>query len=119
MTRFRDILRTAIDRIPGAIGGAFAARDGEIVDSVTRSDPFDWAILTAHYGVLLGHVQSALSTLHHGEAELVVLSHARIDIVMRSVSEGYYALVAIGHPAPLGMALEQLDRAVVRLRSEM
>lgn len=119
MSSFRDILRTAIDRIPGAVGGAFAASDGEIVDSWTRSDPLDWAILTAHYGVLLGHVQSALRTLHHGEAELIVLSHARLDIVMRSVSDGYYALLAIGHPAPLGLALEQLDRAVDSLRSQM
>jgi predicted regulator of Ras-like GTPase activity (Roadblock/LC7/MglB family) len=119
MSPFHAILRTIIDRVPGALGGAFAAYDGELVDSVVPSDPLEWAILTAHYGVLLGHVQSALRTMHHGEAELIVLSHDRTDILLRSVAEGYYAILAVGHPAPLGLAIEQLDRAVVQLRREM
>jgi len=119
VTVFADILRGAIAEIPGAVGGAFAASDGEIVDAIAPADALEWAILTAHYGVLLGHVQSALRTMHHGEAELVVVSHQRLDILMRAVAEGYYALVAVDHPAPLALAIEQLDRAVDRLRRQM
>ncbi len=39
MTPFGAILKTACDRTPGAVGGAFAASDGEMVDFVTRTDP--------------------------------------------------------------------------------
>lgn len=116
---FADILEVAVARTPGAVGGAFAARDGEIVDSFASSDPLEWAILTAHYGVVLSSMQSALRTFHYGEAELVMMSHDEVDILLHSVAEGYYALLAVGHPAPLGLAIDALTKAVESLRREM
>ena len=116
---FSDILRSVVETIPGAIGGAFAARDGEIVDAFASGDPFEWAVLTAHYGVVLGHVQSALNLFHYGEAEVVILAHDGLDILLQSVSEGYYTLIAARHPAPLGLAFSTLASAADALRVEM
>ena len=116
---FSDILQGAVERIPGAIGGAFAASDGEIVDWFADGDPFEWAVMTAHYGVVLAHVQSALNTFHHGEAEIVLLAHEQLDILLHSVADGYYALLATTHPAPLGKAFNELASAAYKLRQEM
>lgn len=116
---FAVILRDAVATIPGAIGGAFAAADGEMVDSFASDDPDDWAILTAHYGVVLGHIQSALHTFHYGEAEWVLIDHADFHVLVRAVAEGYYALVALGGRAPLGAALDAMERAATALRQEM
>lgn len=119
MTPFAEILRVAVQQTPGAIGGAFAAGDGEIVDSFVDADPTEWAIFTAHYGIVLAQVQSALLTFHYGEAELLMMSHEQTDILLHPVMEGYYALMAVDHPAPLGKAISALHRAAAELRKEM
>ncbi len=116
---FAAILKRAVEDTPGAIGGAFAASDGEMVDYFSRRDPDEWALLTAHYGVLLAQVQSALNTWHYGETDLLMLAHNDIAILIQSVQEGYYALIAVYRPAPLGRALSALGRATHALRREM
>ena len=116
---FATIINAVVDRTPGAIGVAFAASDGELVDSVARVDDDEWALITAHYGVVLGHMQAALRTLHHGEAETVLITHGRVDILVHAVGEGYYALVAIQHPAQLARAMSVLAGAAADLKREM
>lgn len=119
LTAFGKILQKAVEATPGAIGGAFAAGDGETVDVVTDWEVGDWKILTAHYGVVLASVQSALNTFHYGEANLVVISHRNLELLIRSVGEGYYALIAIEPPAPLGRAMATLERVTGELKREM
>jgi predicted regulator of Ras-like GTPase activity (Roadblock/LC7/MglB family) len=116
---FSEILRVAVEDTPSAIGGAFAAGDGEMVDFFATIDPTDWALLTAHYGVVLAQVQAALQTCHYGEANLVMLEHADMDILVHAVQEGYYALLALSRPAPLAQAISAITRAVSELRREM
>ena len=118
-TPFSDILRVAVENIPGAIGGAFAASDGEMVDFFSLTDPDEWALVTAHYGVVLRHVQNALHTCHYGEAKMVMIEHADMDILVHAVSEGYYAILAVKAPAPLATAMSLLDEAADKLREEM
>lgn len=116
---FADILRRAVQRTPGALGGALAAADGELVDAVSSLDRQEWALMTAHYGVVLGHVQSALHTFHFGEAEQILSCHGRLDIVVQSVALGYYAILAVGRPGSVGTAMQQLAHASVALRQEI
>jgi predicted regulator of Ras-like GTPase activity (Roadblock/LC7/MglB family) len=116
---FAEILRQAVEATPGAVGGAFAASDGEMVDYFARRDSFEWALVTAHYGVVLSHVQLALNTWHYGEASMVMIEHQTLAILIHSVKDGYYAMMAVGHPAPLGRAMHALSRAAAHLREEM
>jgi len=116
---FAEIIEAAVNRTPGAVGAAFAASDGEMVDSYAKADAEEWALITAHCGILLGHIQSALNTFHYGEADFVIMTHARVDILVHSVAEGYYALIAARHPAPLGRVLAEVTVAAEKLRKEM
>ena len=116
---FAEILRAAVDDTPGAVGGSFADRDGETVDYVSDWERTEWEIVTAHFGVVMHHVQKALHTFHFGEAELVVLSHRDLDIVIQAVTEGYYAMLALARPRSLARAMSSLSRASEMLRQEM
>jgi hypothetical protein len=116
---FASILRNAVERTPRAVGGAFAAADGEMVDWFTRGDPVEWAILTAHYGVVLANIESALGALHYGGAEFMVVENARLDVLIYAVEDGYYALLAVEPPAPMTTALGALRQAAAELRREM
>lgn len=119
MTPFRRILRAAVDRTPGAVGGAFAAYDGEMVDAVATIDPTDWAILTAHYGVVLANLEAALNTKHFGGAEYFVVENSAIDVVVHTVLDGYFALLAVARPTCLATALAAIGDAAAQLRVEM
>ena len=118
-TPFAAILRTAVERTPGAVGGAFAAYDGEMVDSFAKQDPTEWAILTAHFGVLLANLEAALNTKHFGGAEYFVVENSQLDVVVHTVEGGYFALMAMQRPGCLATALGNLEKAALALRKEM
>jgi hypothetical protein len=119
VTPFSAILRRAVEATPNAIGGGFADCDGEMVDSYTVIDPHEWALLTAHYGVVMAHLTAAFGTWHFGGPEYFIAQHRELEIVVCAVDAGYYALMAIKGPANLGLALQRLHEASVDLKREM
>lgn len=119
MTPFAAILRTAVERTPGALGGAFAAYDGEMVDFIAKKDPTDWAILTAHFGVVLANLEAALNTKHFGGAQYFVVENSQVDVVVHTVEGGYFALIAMERPSCLATALGAIGEAARLLKKEM
>lgn len=120
MTPFGEILRRAVLATPGAIGGAFADADGEMVDSFADYDAHEWAVLTAQYGVLLSQLHMWLGTRHFGGPEYFIAQHAHIDVIVHAIPGGYYALLAVAKPTPpLGFALVRLREAALALYKEM
>jgi hypothetical protein len=118
-TPFGQIMRRAVEATPGAVGGAFAAADGELVDSYATWDPEMWAILTAHYGIILHHLRLAFGTWHYGGPEYFIVQHERLDVVVSLVDAGYYALMAVEGPCALGHTLAAMRDAVKLLQREM
>lgn len=119
MTPFAEILQRAVQATPNAIGGSFADADGEMVDSFATIDPHQWAIITAHYGVVMAHLHAAFGTWHYGGPEFFIARHRELEIVVHAVHAGYFALMALKEPANLGFALQQLRAATVELKREM
>jgi hypothetical protein len=118
-TPFGHILRRAVDSTPGAVGGAFAASDGELVDSYATWDPEMWAVLTAHYGIVLSQLRMAFGVWHYGLPEYFIVQHAQLEVVVHVVDAGYYALLAVEGPPVLGHALAAMREAVRALALEM
>jgi len=120
VTPFGEILRRAVLATPGAVGGAFADADGEMVDSYADYDAHEWAVLTAHYGVLLSQMDAWLGTRHFGGPEYFIAHHSRLDVIVHAIPGGYYALIAIAKPTPpLGFALVRLREAALAIHREM
>jgi hypothetical protein len=96
VTPFGEIMKRTVEETPEAIGGAFAAPDGEMVDSFAMGIAnYDWAILTAHYGVILSLINASFGLWHFGGPEYFVARHAQLDIVVHTIEGGYYALLAL------------------------
>lgn len=119
MTPFAAILQRAVEATPGAIGGAFADSEGEMVDSFSRLDPHHWAVLTAHYGVVLAQLTAAFGTLHFGGPEYFIAHHQSLEVIVHAVDDGYYALLAFTQSPPIDVALDSLRLASAELRKEM
>ena len=112
-------MRGAVENTPGAVGGSFAAGDGETVDYFAECEQTEWALITAHYGIVMRHVQLALNTFHFGEAELVILSHRDLDVLIQSVLDGYFAMIVLARPGCLARGMAALSRATEMLRQEI
>lgn len=129
MSPFGEIIRRAVEATPHAVGGAFADSTGEMVDGWAKSiEPHEWAILTAHYGVILAHLHAAFGIWHFGGPEYFVAQHQRLDIVVHALDGGYYALLAIDRKPKISIddvdradlaALASLREAAVDLHREM
>jgi hypothetical protein len=120
VTPFAAILQRAVEATPNAIGGAFADSTGEMVDSYATIDSHDWAVLTAHYGVILMQLTSAFGTLHFGGPEYFIAQHKHIEVVVHAVDAGYYALIALSKPPMLiDSVLDTLRDTAKALRVEM
>jgi hypothetical protein len=120
VTSFGEILQSVVETTPGAIGSAFADRTGEMVDSFsTMYDAHAWAVLTAHYGVVMAHLHAAFGTWHCGGPEFFIAEHEAIGVLVHTVDSGYYALLAVTSPAPLAIALDRLRQAASQLKREM
>jgi len=119
VTPFAVILQRAVQATPHAIGGAFADKDGEMVDSFATIDPHEWAVLTAHYGVVLAQLTACFGTWHFGGPEYFIAQHDQLEVVVHIVDAGYYALLAFESAAPLAVAIENLRSAASALRKEM
>ena len=118
-TPFGAIIRRAVEATPGAVGGAFADPEGEMVDCFSTVDKHDWAVLTAHYGVVMAHINAAFGTWHFGGPEFFIAEHHKVDVVVHAVDGGYFALMALTTPANLGVALSHLRTAASQLAKEM
>ena len=96
MSPFGEIMKRAVEATPDAVGGAFADATGEMVDSFAKNyEATDWAILTAHYGVVLANLEAAFNTWHFGGPQFFVVEHSRLDVLVDAVADGYFALMAI------------------------
>ena len=118
-TPFGEILRQAVEDTPGAVGGALAASDGETVDSWTHWEQDEWALLTAHFGILVVQIRSALHTFHFGDVETMYLGYNKLELLIEVVADGYFALLALTPPVHLGSAAHNLRQASTCLRLEM
>ncbi len=119
MTPFGAILKRAVEATPGAIGSAFADSEGEMVDSFAAYDPHEWAVLTAHYGVVLAQLHSAFGVFHYGGPEFFMVQHTSMGIVVHTVEGGYFVLMAVSDPSRVTCALSVLRASIGELKKEM
>lgn len=119
MTAFGDIMKRAVESTPGAVGGAFADSEGEMVDWFADYDPHEWAVLTAHYGVVLSQLHAAFGVFHFGAPEYFLVQHAGLGVVVHTVEGGYFVLMAVRDPARVTFAITALSASLPELQREM
>mgnify|MGYP003647442197 CR=1 FL=1 len=118
-TPFRAILKDATRAIPGAVGGALAAGDGELLDAWTEWDSDEWAFLTAHIGIIVNHVRCAMHTFHFGDVEWVFIHYGGLDLVAEQLGDKYFVLLACTPPMNLGTTIDLMRSVAQALRKEM
>jgi hypothetical protein len=119
VTPFGAILKETVQAAPNAFGGAFAASDGEMVDAYATIDAFDFAVLTAYYGVVLANLSSLFDIWHFGGPQFFIAEHTKVGVLVHAVDAGYFALLAFNRPSDVEASLGLMSSACDKLREEM
>ncbi|MGZ3405919.1 MAG: roadblock/LC7 domain-containing protein [Polyangia bacterium] len=119
MSAFGEILEAMVRRVPGAVGAVFADWEGEPVDQFAHIPPLDIQLVGAHWGVVWSQTARHLSKHNLGDIEELLIEGDRTIVLVRSVTEGYFVVLATKSDAHLATALRELQRGAETLRSEM
>jgi len=119
---FRRILTTLVERSPGARGAIFCDSEGESVELVLRDaqlSEFDMKV----FGAQLAAVWIGLTTTakDHGAGALVELrvGCAQGTLLCRSLPEGYYVVLLVGHGSPAASAAFALRATAREIAAEL
>jgi predicted regulator of Ras-like GTPase activity (Roadblock/LC7/MglB family) len=119
VSAFGDILEAMVRRVPGAIGAVFADWEGEPVDQFAHIPPLDIQLVGAHWGVVWSQTAERLGRHGLGGVEELLIEGERAIVLVRSVTERYFVVLATHHEVHLGRARRELERGAHTLRGEM
>ena len=119
MSGFGAILKAMVERVPGAVGAVFTDWEGEPVDQFAHVPPLDIQLVGAHWGIVF--LQTSERLLRHGlgPVEELLIEGERAMVLVRSVTEKYFVVLATKRDAHLATAMRELGRGAESLRSEM
>src|SRR5678815_5516366 len=110
MSAFADILKSIVERVPGALGAIFADWEGEMVDQFAHVPAFDIQLVGAHWGVVLNQVTRSTSSCGFGAVEAMTVEGERNTVFVRRVTDRYYVVLTTQHEVHLATALRELER---------
>jgi predicted regulator of Ras-like GTPase activity (Roadblock/LC7/MglB family) len=119
MSSFADILKNMVERVPGAVGAVFADWEGEPVDQFAHIPPLDIQLVGAHWGVVWNQATTRLGRHGLGAVEELLIEGERAIVLVRSVTDRYFVVLATRRDAHLATARRELLRGAEILRGEM
>jgi predicted regulator of Ras-like GTPase activity (Roadblock/LC7/MglB family) len=119
MSAFGEILEAMVRRVPGAVGAVFADWEGEPVDQFAHIPPLDIQLVGAHWGIVWSQATQRLGAHDLGNVEELLIEGDRAIVLVRSVTDRYFVVLAIAREAHLATARRELERGAGILRGEM
>src|SRR5215472_6568427 len=99
-----------VERVPGAVGAVFTDWEGEPVDQFAHIPPLDIQLVGAQWGVVFLQASERLGRHGLGRAEELLIEGERALVIVRSVTDKYFVVLATQREAHLGTALRELAR---------
>ena len=118
-SEFGEVLADLVGGTPGALGAVFIDWEGESVDQFGHIPEFDIRIMGAHWGIILNQVKTITERHGLGLPTSIMLSNEQSDVIIRTITEDYYVVLALKKGAHLATALKELDRAVSAIETMM
>jgi predicted regulator of Ras-like GTPase activity (Roadblock/LC7/MglB family) len=119
MSAFGDILKSIVERVPGALGAIFADWEGEMVDQFAHIPALDIQLVGAHWGVVLNHAARSSGTCGFGAVQEMLIEGENGLVLIRSVTDRYYVVLTAKSHTHLATARRELERGAAILLGEM
>lgn len=114
---FKTTLQRLVDST-GATGAALMASDGEVVESCSSSQA-ELDLIGAHHGIILSSIKDAAERSASHAVRSVTISTERARLVILTVKEGYYIVVATARERFAGKVLMEGKLALKSIEEEM
>lgn len=115
---FHEILRGLVEEL-GAEGAVMLASDGEVVDVYASKESIEMDIIGAHHSVIFNSVKEIGSRQGGAAIEYAAIVTGTSRLLLSAIKEGYCLVVALNGRGPVGRALIESRKAVLRIEEEM
>ena len=121
---FQTILQTIVDGCGGAVGAALMGRDGIPIDqALARSDAArtleeEFSAAGVEFGRILDEIRKVSDALGGGALRETVVSLARFSLVLHTVDDDYFIVLALLPDGNLGKARYLIRRHLPAIREE-
>jgi predicted regulator of Ras-like GTPase activity (Roadblock/LC7/MglB family) len=119
MSAFGDILKSIVERVPGALGAIFADWEGEMVDQFAHIPALDIQLVGAHWGVVLNQAARSTKNCGFGEVKELLIEGEHGMVLIRCVTDRYYVVLTAKSGVHLATARRELERGAATLLGEM
>lgn len=116
---FKALLRSLVERVPGAQGAIIADWEGEAVDQVGDMDDYDLKVMGAHKGVVLHNMREVVDRLGNDDLREIVITTRQTQTLILPVTKDYYLVLTLDRSDMLGRALMEARRCVQALYREI
>ena len=116
---FKTLLKTLVERVPGAQGAIIADWEGEAVDQVGIMDDYDLRVIGAHKGVVLHNMRDVVDRLGDDDLREIVITTKLAQTLIMPVTKDYYLVLTLDRSDMLGRALMEARRCVHALYREI
>jgi len=116
---FKEILKGAVEDVPGAMGAIFADWEGESVEHYFGGADDEIRLVGAHQGILLNLMKTASDNVGLGEVNEVMFVTDEAKVMARPLKDGYFLVMLLQSHSNSGLAKRALRRAADVLDEEI
>ena len=115
----REKLKEIVEKVGGGVGAVIMGYDGIPIEEHMKEGIFDVQILAVEYANVLKEVKRTIAVLKTGEMEEIMITTGQSRIIIRSVNEDFFIMLALDSDGNFGKGRYLLKREVPRLREEL
>ncbi|RME65518.1 MAG: hypothetical protein D6778_06185 [Nitrospirae bacterium] len=115
---FQEILKDAVERVEGALGGIIIASDGIPVDHFTKEPTVDPNDLAAEASSLFKSLNQTAEDLSLGNLQEVTFQTDRFTFVFRAITTEYFLALIAKRDSNIGKARFVLRTLVPKIEKE-
>ncbi len=117
---FAKILSRTLVDVPGTLGWAFLADDGEIIVQDAQRGVESVPLLAAYHSITVGNYRRLGSLAAElGDIRSIVCGYEAGTCLLKLLKENYFIILVLAPDANLGFAMQFLDALTPRLNSEI
>ena len=117
---FKAILKSIVAESDGSLGGVIMGYDGIAIDELVLDRAgIDVPMLAVEYASVLKEIKRTISVLQTGELQEVSIVTERCSVIVRGISDDFFAALVITADGNFGKARYLLKREAAKLREAL
>ncbi len=117
--QLKETLKTIVENVGGGVGAVVMGYDGIPIEEYILEGIFDVEIVAVEYVNIMKEVKRTLEVLKSGEMEEILITTGQSRIIIRSICEDFFILLALDAEGNYGKGRYLLKREAPNLHEEL